>query len=303
MRDSHRIRRLLHLESLEDRLAPAISVTTFNDVLNSGDGVTSLREAIIQANSTAGDDVIQLQAGTYYLSLSGSNEDAAATGDLDILNNGSITIVGVGSGQTTIHAGGDGGSIPALGDRVIDVKPGAVLNLENLNITGGNTVHSGAGISIGSSATANVTNSTIYGNHSTNSSGGGFAVGDFAELVLQNSTVSGNIASAASAIQINVTATTTIRNSTITSNHSSSAVYGHNPAVRNLGELTLGNTIIAANTGVDSTGYDGYNDGTVNSLGYNIIGNNQGFSFTPATGDQIGTSVSLGWCLGDEKVE
>jgi hypothetical protein len=50
------------------------------------------------------------------------------------------------------------------------------------------------------------------------------------------------------------------------------------------------NTILATNTG--STGPDCANTGTVTSQGYNLIGNNTGCTFTPATGDQVGTGAS-----------
>src|SRR5205823_14963190 len=54
----------------------------------------SLREAVIAANAASGADTIVVPAGTYYLSHTGSAEDAAATGDLDIT--GDVTITGAG---------------------------------------------------------------------------------------------------------------------------------------------------------------------------------------------------------------
>src|SRR5689334_20797495 len=67
-------------------------VTTTTD---SNDGactvaLCSLRDAVIAANANAGADTITLSAGTYTLTLVGANEDAAATGDLDIT--GTVTI-------------------------------------------------------------------------------------------------------------------------------------------------------------------------------------------------------------------
>jgi hypothetical protein len=96
------------VERLEARalLTTVVNVDTIDDVVDSGDGVTSLREAIIQANSTAGDFEIRLGAITYSLRLAGVFEDAAETGDLDILDNGRITILGAGAGQTIIDASG-----------------------------------------------------------------------------------------------------------------------------------------------------------------------------------------------------
>src|SRR3954468_21737047 len=50
----------------------------------------SLRGAIIKANGHGGADVINLPSGTYTLTVAGTGEDAAATGDLDITD--SVTI-------------------------------------------------------------------------------------------------------------------------------------------------------------------------------------------------------------------
>lgn len=66
------------------------------------DADCSLREAIIAANAAAGDDIITLPAGTYTLSLAGTGEDAAATGDLDITSN--LTINGAGGLTTAVNA-------------------------------------------------------------------------------------------------------------------------------------------------------------------------------------------------------
>ncbi|HLN61489.1 MAG TPA: CSLREA domain-containing protein, partial [Symbiobacteriaceae bacterium] len=104
------------------------TVTTTSDSTdnNTGDGVCadalgrcSLRAAVQQANAHAGDDTILLPAGTYTLSLSGGDEQAAASGDLDILEN--LTIIGAG-GNADGNASAtviDGGGI----DRVFSVNP------------------------------------------------------------------------------------------------------------------------------------------------------------------------------------
>src|SRR6516225_9748921 len=71
------------LEVLEDRLAPAV----FAPLAATPDGAPgSLRADIIAANSNGQDNVINLQADFYKLTLENvaGQENAAATGDLDL---------------------------------------------------------------------------------------------------------------------------------------------------------------------------------------------------------------------------
>ncbi len=162
-----------------------IVVNTTNDVVDDSDGVTSLREAIIQANSTPEDDTIQLTAGeTYNLTISGGEEDAAATGDLDIVGGGGeITVISEGEEKATIDAGGETG----ISDRVFHVLDNAALQLENVEVTGGSVAdfHGGG---IYNEGTVNITNSTITGNSA--SYGGGIDNSGVANI--NNSTITGN---------------------------------------------------------------------------------------------------------------
>src|ERR1700757_1679811 len=100
--------------------APAAANTYTGDV--SGDpsprgcnpGSCSLREAVIAANANPGPDTIVIPAMTITLAIGGRGEDAAATGDLDLTDD--VTISGAGAGSTII----DGGGL----DRVFDVRAG-----------------------------------------------------------------------------------------------------------------------------------------------------------------------------------
>lgn len=103
-----------------------IDVTTFADVVNPADGVTSLREAILQANAAAGPNVIGLQDGTYTLAIAGPGEDAAAAGDLDLTDE--ILLTGVGRGFSIIDAAGI--------DRPLHLI-GAAATLEELDLANG----------------------------------------------------------------------------------------------------------------------------------------------------------------------
>ena len=82
---------------------PTIVVTTTADVIAAGDGLVSLREAVILANATVGDDTIQLADGaTYGLTICGpdANETDPTVGDLNATGADTITITG-SAGFTT----------------------------------------------------------------------------------------------------------------------------------------------------------------------------------------------------------
>ncbi len=131
-------------------LLQAITVTTTNDVVDGdtssvaallasrgADGFISLREAILAANQNSGNDVIFLSAGNYTLTITGTNEDAGATGDLDIRND--LEIYGAGVSSTTIDAAGI--------DRVFHVKGAFTVSINDLTIRGGNAgTNDGGGI-------------------------------------------------------------------------------------------------------------------------------------------------------------
>ena len=89
--------------------AATFVVDTTSDLVdaNPGDGLCltandncALRAAVQEANALAGADSVTLTAGIYNLSLSGVNEDAAASGDLDIAD--TLTINGGGANQVFI---------------------------------------------------------------------------------------------------------------------------------------------------------------------------------------------------------
>lgn len=100
--------------------ATTVTVDTFADVVNSNDGLTSLREAITQANGGTGDYVVNLPAGTYAVTRNGPWEDDNGTGDFDVKMAGRrITFQGVGAGATVIDVNSTGAF-----DRVFHVHSG-----------------------------------------------------------------------------------------------------------------------------------------------------------------------------------
>lgn len=66
-----------------------------------GGGSCTLRAAVMESNALAGADSITIPAGTYILALGNTGEDAAAEGDLDILDD--LTITGADPATTEIN--------------------------------------------------------------------------------------------------------------------------------------------------------------------------------------------------------
>lgn len=219
------------------------AASSFTVTKTTDGGAGSLRQAIIDANASTANDVIELAAGTYTLSLAGFDENAAATGDLDILNNGTLRIVGLGAGATIDATG--------LGDRVFNVLGNANLILENITITGGTATNGindrddnnqGGGIRIEKDGSATLTDSTVSGNASVNRGGGIF--NSKGTLTIDNSTISGN--SASSGAGLATSGNMTVSNSDISGN---TAVNGGGGIAVASGTTTVNNTNISNNSG------------------------------------------------------
>ena len=96
--------RPLRLEALEGRWVPTtLTPTTF---LDGGLGSGGLRDAVLQLNADSGtdDDTIQLEAGTYSLTIQnvgGRHETAGLTGDLNLTQTSHRWII-QGAGPSTI---------------------------------------------------------------------------------------------------------------------------------------------------------------------------------------------------------
>ena len=105
---------------------------------SAGNGMCTLRAAIMEANVHIGEDIISLPAATYALTIPGANEDLGATGDLDITD--SLTITGLGYNDTIIDA-------VDLGDRVLDIFLNAAeVNISGIKIQKGSVAGDGGGI-------------------------------------------------------------------------------------------------------------------------------------------------------------
>ena len=239
------------------------------------DADCSLREAIIAANAAPSDDTITVPAGTYTLTIAGADEDAAATGDLDITSN--ITINGAGAGNTIIQAGTLGVGGPPNGiDRVFHITGAFTVNISGVTARNGNvTSNNGGGIyNLG---TLTITNSAFSGNSASSSGGGG--IYNLGTLTITNSAFSGNSApdgGYGGGIK-NTAGTLTITNSAFTLNTAESGGGISNSG----GTATITNSTFSGNSAVNSGG------GIVSlgTTGTTLTITNSTFSGNSAAGD------------------
>lgn len=291
--------------------ANTITVNGSGDTLNNADGVCSIREAVVNANTDtgvwtncaagSGADVINLPAGTITFSIGNTphpfnEEQAAATGDLDIY--GPLTVNGHASG-TTINANDL--------DRIFDINTDPDPNdanpsvpitvfINRLTMTNGRINSDGGGVRIFPDATVHIDRSTVSNNVITVNDGGGiYLIGG--TLHLTNSTVSGNETGLLYG-GIGGSGVINLTNCTVTNNRTTDGTPTRGQGAGG-GQFTIRNTIIAGNGPATSPDVEG----AFISLGYNIIGRTTD-SFgsptaiiTPAAGDQIdvgGVGVQLG---------
>ena len=135
--------------------ADAVDANLGDGLCDDGAGNCTLRAAIMVTNALAAADTITLPAGTYTLAITGSGEDAAFTGDLDITDD--LTIIGTGSATTII----DGGGI----DRVIHVLAGNTVEIFGVTIRNGDAGNDPGGGGILNNGVMTLTKSTVSGQH------------------------------------------------------------------------------------------------------------------------------------------
>jgi len=208
------IHRKLELLGLEERVVPA-SFTVIND---SDSGAGSLREAIINANATAGNDIINFSiTGTITLDSQNNNVNASlptilsanATASGGGGTVGTLTINGPGSSSLTIDANQGNFSI-------FSINAGGNLTISGVTVTGANLL--GSGGAFNNEGTLNIYSSTISGNIATGDAGGILNHGS-GTLNIFNSTISGNISSSYGGGIFNSTGgTLTVSNSTFDNN-------------------------------------------------------------------------------------
>jgi CSLREA domain-containing protein len=255
---------LLAVIALRAGLAPVaqastITVTTTADELAT-DGNCSLREAIQAANmdmsvdaclAGSSADTIILPAGLYVLSIGGRDEDAAASGDLDIASD--LTISGALSTTTTI----DGGAL----DRVFEILPASHVSIANLTIRNGNTGSGGEGGGIRNAGTLHLTDSTVVGNVAEDVAGGG--IRNSGTLTVTGSMIADNVAASGGGVDSN--GWLTLTGSTVDGNFGG--------GVTNAGTATVAASAISRNSSESSGGGIANLRGTLTVSSSTIVSN------------------------------
>lgn len=266
--------------------AATITVTSTQDAL-ANNGVCTLREAIIAANTNAPSggtpgecpsgssgvaDTIVLPAGTFPLTLSGSESSSslnAAIGDLDITQ--SVTIKGQGKTASTVSATG-------LGARVFHVGgPTVAVSFLDLGIAAGLSTGDGGGIYFDEGVAMSVTRVALTGNQAVE--GGGLWATSSADVTIADSTITGNTASDGGGGGVNWSNcsgcgnTLSISASAIEGNQSIGFFPGGGGVLADGSIFTLTNTTIADNSSQDSGGGMWVSEATFAASGSTISGN------------------------------
>lgn len=254
--------------------AATIHVNTTHDELNN-DGDCSLREAIQSANKdtsidtcvagSGADEIVFTSSGeaqVFKLEIQGRDEDQAASGDLDITDD--LTITGNGAKQTII----DGNQI----DRVLQLITPINVFLNSLTIRHGRSdSRSGGGVLTSSGSVLTINNSLIVDNVAPAGAGGGID-NSSGKLTIINTTIANNTARLGGGIFNSGKGerAMTIMNSTISGNNASSqgaGIFEDGTGARII------NTSIINNIGNGGICFDTSDTTITNST---IVGNSKG---------------------------
>jgi hypothetical protein len=177
---------------------------------------------------------------------------------------------------------------------------GGVINYGLMTITrctiSGNSASLGGGIN-NNSGSLTITNSTINDNLAFNNPGQGIGGGIYnnASMTISNCTISGNLAGGSPSGDgagggIGNMGNLEILSSTVANNSASGLMVASGGGIVGVGPTIADSTIIALNSTFGARNNYGPDfSGSLQSMGYNIIGNNRDASISSQPTDQIGT--------------
>lgn len=312
----------------------ALATFTVTKTADTADGTCdsdcSLREAVMEANTTTAADVIDVPAGLYRLTITGPPEDTGASGDVEVVN--SVTIRGAGIANTVIDAGGMSG----LGERVFEVaafdtadtfqvtfsdlsitggwattggpedtsgggimvRAGSDVFLEDVGVIDNYVSFSGAGLQANPGSNLALLRTIVFDNSTTfNGFGAGImANGDSATIV--DSTIAHNSAMADGGGIVAMATTLSIRNTTISGNLADGE--GGGISTQSSATVDLRNVTLTGNRADDDS--NGFGDGggihrftgTVSLRNSIVAGNHDASPAGPLSPDCDGSVASGG---------
>ena len=279
-----------------------IVVNNIADQVDNNNGVTTLRDAINQANVDSGEDLIVFDRSLF----STAQTITLSLGELDITH--SLDIIAPRdpiTGSNLVSVSGNNAT------RVLEIETGATVNLSGLLITGGSlTGDNGGGIS--NSGTLNLDSTIVRDNNAISSNlassnsatvvnGYGGGIYNTGTLNLSNSTVSNNTANPDSQERrgdvsgggIYNTGSVFISNSTLNGNTASGGVFSNSTGggIYNSGSLVISNSTLSnlamGNNYGNAFGGSIYNIGTLNVSNSTISGSAIASLYTMARGGGI----------------
>lgn len=227
----------------------------------------TLRAAVMEANAHPGVDIIQLSGGTHTLSITGSNENAALTGDLDVGED--LQILSQPGILTTLDGGGIDRIFDVLGTTDFTLSGVIVRNGSATDPVAGNDAHVGGGLRLDNTG-SNLIQFSVIEDNAANAGGGIWASGS--STLIRYSVLRGNHADG------NVQITNPEGSALLAGNGSSlrlenSSVYGNGllgSGVGEIGSLSLEN----ASLQMFSSTVDGDNRSGISAYNSDVLLNN-----------------------------
>ncbi|KAB8319450.1 hypothetical protein SD81_011330 [Tolypothrix campylonemoides VB511288] len=254
--------------NLPRQTSSIFTVNSIADVVDDNDGVTTLREAINQANAIAGTDAIVFDLSLF----SSSQAITLSLGQLSITDSLSINApVDPLTGSQLLTVSGNNAS------RVFEIGTEATVSLFGLLITDGSVTGDNGG-GINNSGTLILANSIVRNNSVRTNSGtdSGAGIYNTGTLIVSNSTISRNsntnMRAGGLGGGIYNSGTAIVSNSTINDNSSN-----RGGGIYNLGTLTVSNSTISGNSssrggGIDNTGLTDVRNTTISDNAVTIRG-------------------------------
>ncbi|HXE97663.1 MAG TPA: choice-of-anchor D domain-containing protein, partial [Dongiaceae bacterium] len=226
-------------------------------------------------------DTIVLPAGTYTLTIAGTGEDAAATGDLDITGlGGALTISGAGAATTII----DGGALDTVFETIFAGGVGANATISDVTIRNGNGVGGkGGGINVNTGTTLTLNRVVVTACKALGAAAGASGVDNSGTLHM-NTVVVANNDGPGGGINNGLAGVLDWTIGEVSGNTTGGGI-------QNKGSITLTNVTVSGNSAPQATGID--NSGTATLQNVTISSNTAAGLVTIGGIRNVGGTVSV----------